>query len=128
LYGFFSGAVVSIQAACVGQILTDPKTIGAGIGQMFATIAIAGLLGPPINGWLIGYNGYVPAAIFSGTLITFGALVIVSNFVCSSFVPFSMCDTVFCLGNGSSVRETQRSRCLLTHRPVSSVWRASIYP
>ncbi|KAJ3769557.1 major facilitator superfamily domain-containing protein [Lentinula raphanica] len=76
LYGFTSGNVLSLQGACVPPLLDDPRKIGIGIGQMLSVSAFGALLGPPISGWLIAFNGFKSAQIFSGVMLAFGSFML----------------------------------------------------
>ncbi|KAF5370531.1 hypothetical protein D9757_010142 [Collybiopsis confluens] len=87
LYGFTSGNVLSLQGACVPPLLDDPRKIGIGIGQMLSVSGVAALLGPPISGWLIAFNGYKSAQIFSGVMLAFGSIMLVS--VCVTTYSFN---------------------------------------
>ncbi|KAL1411461.1 hypothetical protein Q8F55_002417 [Vanrija albida] len=77
LHGFSAGMVISIIAACVGQI-SVPQEIGRRIGAMWAVVAVFALTGPPINGALIanypGRAGYEYAGAFSGCVVLVGAV------------------------------------------------------
>jgi len=58
LYGFMSGSAIGLQGACMPPLLDDPRKIGVGLGQIWSASGIAALLGPPICGWLISFNGF----------------------------------------------------------------------
>ncbi|KFY42847.1 hypothetical protein V495_04309 [Pseudogymnoascus sp. VKM F-4514 (FW-929)] len=74
LYGFFSGAIVSLMTVSLAHTPTDPRNIGTYMGMGMAVIAFAALAGPPINGALVSkYGGFTEASIFSGVMITVGA-------------------------------------------------------
>ncbi|KAF8155548.1 major facilitator superfamily domain-containing protein [Crassisporium funariophilum] len=73
IYGFTSGNVLSLQGACVPPLLDDPRKIGVAIGQMLSVSGVGALLGPPICGWLIAFNGFKSAQIFSGVMIAVGS-------------------------------------------------------
>ncbi len=73
IYGFCSGAIVSGMAVCLAQITPDPRNLGTYMGMGMAIIAIAALIGPPIDGALVDkYNGFNEVAIFSGVLVLAG--------------------------------------------------------
>lgn len=55
LYGFSSGAFVSLGPALIAQI-SPIREIGVRTGTFFACIAIAGLCGNPIGGALVGQD------------------------------------------------------------------------
>ncbi|KAJ3846503.1 major facilitator superfamily domain-containing protein [Lentinula lateritia] len=81
LYGFTSGNVLSLQGACVPPLLDDPRKTGIGIGQMLSVSAFGALLGPPISGWLIAFNGFESAQIFSGVMLAFGSFMLSSEYI-----------------------------------------------
>ena len=67
LYGFFSGAIISLMTPCIASRAPTPRHIGTYIGMGMTVIALAGLSGTPITGAMIDrYHSYTPAAIFSG--------------------------------------------------------------
>jgi MFS family permease len=74
LYGFASGAFVSMAPACIAQI-SDIREIGVRNGSMFAIVSIAALCGNPIGGALLaGGNGdFTHLQIFTGAVMMVGA-------------------------------------------------------
>ncbi|MCJ1376027.1 hypothetical protein MMC20_007265 [Loxospora ochrophaea] len=74
LYGFSSGAFISMIPACVAQI-SDIRQIGTRTGTMFAILSIGALIGNPIGGAMVAAEGgaFTHAKIFSGVLILAGA-------------------------------------------------------
>jgi MFS family permease len=77
LYGFWSGAIISLMSACLAQIPNDPRNIGTYMGMGMAVVSLAALIGPPINGALINrYNGFDQASIFSGAVVLVGGTVV----------------------------------------------------
>ncbi|KIM41891.1 hypothetical protein M413DRAFT_140285 [Hebeloma cylindrosporum] len=79
MYGFTSGSIISIQAACIPPLLDDPRKTGVAIGQMLSIGGFGALLGPPICGWLITSHGCKGAQIFSGVMLAIGTVLLVSN-------------------------------------------------
>lgn len=74
LYGFFSGAIVSLMSPCIAHLSSTPRHIGTYLGMGLAVISLAGLTGTPITGALIDhYKSYTQAAIFSGVSTLVGA-------------------------------------------------------
>ncbi|KAH9934351.1 MFS general substrate transporter [Fomitopsis serialis] len=57
-YGFFSGAAVSLYLPAVASISAEDVSIGKRMGIALFPVGIAGLIGTPIGGALIGH-GYV---------------------------------------------------------------------
>ncbi len=82
LYGFASGAYVSIVPSCLAQ-LGSIRTIGTRTGQTFGVISIAGLVSTPIGGALIGnaprpgIDRWWAITAFSGALATTGTVLLI---------------------------------------------------
>lgn len=74
LYGFTSGAFVSLAPALIAQI-SDIRQIGMRTGTMFAVISIAALTGSPIGGELNKRNNgsYKTLQIFCGCMMIAGS-------------------------------------------------------
>ena len=67
LYGFFSGAIVSLMTACFAQIPKDPRNIGTYMGMGMLVVSTGALIGPPVSGALVNtYHGFKQVSIFSG--------------------------------------------------------------
>ncbi|GAA5981891.1 hypothetical protein JCM11641_001933 [Rhodosporidiobolus odoratus] len=75
LFGFASGAYVSMMPAGVSSMCTDMTQVGHRTAVMFLVISVAGLTGTPITGAIISsQNGsYVGASIFSGVIVLVGS-------------------------------------------------------
>lgn len=71
LYGYFSGAFVSLPPAVVASITEDMSHFGTRMGMLFFLCSIGVLVGTPIAGALITADGgsYVHAQIYSGILL-----------------------------------------------------------
>ncbi|KAI4722990.1 MFS monocarboxylate transporter [Aureobasidium sp. EXF-10727] len=80
-YGFASGAIMSLQTACVARLAT-PQTMGTAMGLAMGSIALMALFGAPISGQLVGQYGYLALSIFSGAALVAGAVLI----ACARFV------------------------------------------
>lgn len=77
LYGFFSGAIVSLMSPCVAFLTPDPRNIGTYLGMAMAVISVAGLTGTPISGAMLShYKSYTEAACFSGAVVLFGTFLL----------------------------------------------------
>ena len=50
LYGFFSGAIISLMAPCLARLARSPMHIGTYLGMGVAVVSLAGLTGTPITG------------------------------------------------------------------------------
>ncbi|KAK0622213.1 Aspyridones efflux protein apdF [Lasiodiplodia hormozganensis] len=75
-YGFSSGAISSLQAACVAKIATQ-QTQGTAVGLLMGSVALTVLFGTPICGQLVGHYGYLALSMFSGATLMAGSLLIV---------------------------------------------------
>ena len=77
LYGFCSGAVVSLMSVCFAQVPKNPQEIGTYMGMAMFFVSFAALIGPPINGALVTrYRSFDQAATFSGVLIIAGSFLV----------------------------------------------------
>ncbi|KAK2060063.1 major facilitator superfamily transporter [Colletotrichum caudatum] len=74
-YGFCSGAVISLQSACAGKIAPRGNQ-GAAIGFAMGSIAVTGLVGPPISGQIIAHSGYLALSMWTGTTLVVGAAIV----------------------------------------------------
>ena len=73
LYGFFSGAIVSLMSPCIAQIAPHPSLIGAYLGMALLVVGLAGLTGTPICGALVDGYSWMAAMVFSGVVVFVGA-------------------------------------------------------
>jgi len=75
LYGFVSGAILSLCSPAVATMAKDPSEVGIRFGIAFFASAFGALTGTPINGAFIGptYHWY-KAIIFSGVAIIVGVI------------------------------------------------------
>lgn len=79
VYGFLSGAFISVITPCVAQI-SDINEIGSRIGALYTLISVPSLVGGPIAGALIQYQdgSYTGVIGLSGSSIIFGSLFILA--------------------------------------------------
>ena len=87
LYGFSSGAFVSITPSCVAQI-SDVHDIGVRTGTMYFIVAFAGLTGSPIAGALLTRmdGQYLGVQVFCGIAMVVGtALFLASRWMQAGF-------------------------------------------
>lgn len=78
VYGFFSGAIVSLMSACSAQVPKNPRDIGTYMGMGMFVTAFAVLIGPPINGALVDhYHGFEQVSIFSGVVCLIGGFSVI---------------------------------------------------
>ncbi|KAF8073375.1 major facilitator superfamily domain-containing protein [Lyophyllum atratum] len=77
LYGFFSGAFISVITPCVVQI-SDRRQIGVRIGMIYSIISFPSLVGGPAAGALLAreHGSYDGMIIFSGSALVAGSLFI----------------------------------------------------
>ncbi|KAF8520548.1 MFS general substrate transporter [Gautieria morchelliformis] len=70
LYGFFSGAVLSLFSPAIASFASDVSEIGVRLGLTFFVASIAYLIGPPISGALLtNQYHWSRAIIFNGTIM-----------------------------------------------------------
>jgi MFS family permease len=75
LYGFCSGAIVSGMSVVLAQVPKDPREIGTYMGMGMATVSIAALVGPPIDGaFQTHYHSFHQVATFSGIMVLVGGI------------------------------------------------------
>jgi|SRR5277367_643719 len=89
LYGFSSGAFVSLAPSLIAQI-SDIREIGVRNGSLFAAISIAALTGSPIGGALVTADngGFTYLQIFCGIAMSVGcAIFVASRVVQAGFRP-----------------------------------------
>lgn len=77
VYGFCSGAIVSMISVCLTLVPKDPMNIGTYLGMGLAGSAGAALIGPPISGAILTKYGFGRVADFSGSVSVAGAIIIV---------------------------------------------------
>jgi MFS family permease len=80
LYGFGSGAFVSLAPALVAQI-SDLREVGVRNGTFFSIISFAALTGTPIGGALVPdvlHGSYTKLQIFCGVVMIAGATLFVA--------------------------------------------------
>ncbi|KAK3074516.1 hypothetical protein LTR53_002998 [Teratosphaeriaceae sp. CCFEE 6253] len=77
LYGFGSGAFVSLAPSLIAQI-SDVRQIGVRTGTLFAVISVAALIGNPIGGQLITrwHGSFTGLQIYCGVMTLAGAVVL----------------------------------------------------
>jgi MFS family permease len=80
LYGFSSGAFVSLAPSLIAQI-SPIREIGVRSGTMFFAVSVAGLTGNPIGGALVGqdHGDFLYLQIFCGLTMIVGTLIFVAS-------------------------------------------------
>lgn len=78
LFGFCSGAFVSLPPAVVAAISRDPRKIGIRVGQSFTIVSFGALTGPSISGAIQQQqNGaFSGMAFFAGFIVLSGGIVL----------------------------------------------------
>lgn len=77
LYGFFSGAIVSLMTFALASCPSSPQDIGTYLGMGMALCSFAVLIGPPINGAIVTrYHEFSQSFDMSGVFVIAGAFVI----------------------------------------------------
>lgn len=78
LFGFVSGAFVSLPPAVIASISKDPRKIGIRVGQSFSIVSLAALMGTPISGALQvrERGGFWGMAVFAGTVVLSGGVIL----------------------------------------------------
>ncbi|KFX97535.1 hypothetical protein O988_04815 [Pseudogymnoascus sp. VKM F-3808] len=75
VYGFTSGAILSLQASCAGSLATR-ETQGTALGFLMGALALTSLFGTPISGVLVGSYGYLSLSLFAGASLVVGSILI----------------------------------------------------
>lgn len=78
LFGFPSGGLIPLGAACVAQTTPDLSRIGLRIGAMMAICSTGTLASGPISGVLRdGENGWTGVHCFSGATVLLGVVILI---------------------------------------------------
>lgn len=78
VYGFCSGALTSLVFSVLPQIVGVPRAMGA-IGLLQMIESGAGLLGPPLSGYLRDITGdYMASLVMAGSCLIVGSLTLVT--------------------------------------------------
>lgn len=77
IYGFLSGAVVSLPATVIAGLVPEMRLMGTWMGMSFCFAGLGVLIGSPIAGCIINLveGRFYPAFIFSGTFTMTGAMI-----------------------------------------------------
>ena len=76
LYGFFSGAFVSLLSPALISLSSNFSEIGLRLGLGFLIVSVAALTGSPITGALLDKFGFYAPVIWSGVCVLSGAVFI----------------------------------------------------
>lgn len=76
LYGFFSGAYVSIPPSCVASMTDDMTKLGSRLGMNFLASGLGILIGTPVAGALITRmdGSFLGAQLFAGSVLILAAI------------------------------------------------------
>ncbi|KAI0723230.1 MFS general substrate transporter [Earliella scabrosa] len=84
LFGFFSGAYLSLCAPCVASLARNPSEIGARFGPAYLITSFGALTGTPITGALVGDNfTWWKNTLFCGlvSVVSLGMLIVARNMI-----------------------------------------------
>ncbi|KAI0318435.1 MFS general substrate transporter [Amylostereum chailletii] len=83
LYGFASGAVITLLAPLVATLTSDPSEMGLRIGASFSVVSFAYLVGSPAAGALLGSGNthWWRAIIFSAIPVVVGSFMLIPIWV-----------------------------------------------
>jgi MFS family permease len=77
IYGFFSGAFISLPPSTIGSVTHDMAQFGAKLGLAVTINGLGLLVGPPVAGVIIGSRGgYIAGAAFAGSIVCLGSLLL----------------------------------------------------
>ncbi|KKA28492.1 hypothetical protein TD95_003222 [Thielaviopsis punctulata] len=80
IYGFASGTFFAIQPTIYTRLVADKKYLGTRFGMAFSVMSFALLFGPPIAGALMRMSDYNAAWVWTGSVVSAGAgLIVVSR-------------------------------------------------
>ncbi|RYO89655.1 hypothetical protein DL766_008057 [Monosporascus sp. MC13-8B] len=74
-YGFASGGVISLQAACAGKIASH-QSQGTAVGFLMACLSVSALIGAPISGQILSHSGFLELSIWTGATLVAGAAIV----------------------------------------------------
>lgn len=74
LYGFFSGAFVSLPPTCFVRLSPDRSLIGTRMGMGYAVFMIGNLIGSPVAGAILQARGFNSMWIFAGVMSIAGGV------------------------------------------------------
>lgn len=79
LYGFFSGALVSLPPTIFVHLSPNRGMIGTRMGMGFSIISIGLLLGTPICGWILDGSSFTYVWVFGGLCVIAGSLLMIGS-------------------------------------------------
>lgn len=79
LFGFFSGAYVSLLGALVAAV-SPPREIGYRTGVLFLVAAVPGLVTNPIGGAILsGGGGFMGMKVYAGVMMLAGSVLVAGS-------------------------------------------------
>lgn len=79
LFGFFSGAYVSLLGALVAAV-SAPREIGYRTGVLFLVAAVPGLVTNPIGGAILSSGGgFVGMKVYAGVMMLAGSVLVAGS-------------------------------------------------
>ncbi|KAH8910377.1 major facilitator superfamily transporter [Coniochaeta sp. PMI_546] len=75
-YGFTSGAILSLQGACVAKIASRQMQ-GTAIGMLMGSLAVTTLIGSPVGGAILTRYDYLSLSMFTGASLLVGSILVV---------------------------------------------------
>lgn len=80
LYGFFSGALVSLPPTIYVQLsMKNRGMIGTRMGMGFFCTSIGLLIGTPACGWILSSSNYANVWVFGGVLLVAGSILMAAS-------------------------------------------------
>ena len=76
LFGFTSGALVSLPAACIVSLTTNRARIGTRMGMSFAFVSMGLLIGTPVGGSILRASSFTYLWVYAGVAGAVGAILI----------------------------------------------------
>ncbi|OIW35691.1 putative MFS monocarboxylate transporter [Coniochaeta ligniaria NRRL 30616] len=76
VYGFTSGAILSLQGACATKIASRQMQ-GTSMGMLMGTLAVTTVIGTPVGGAILTRYGYLSLSMFTGASLLIGSILVV---------------------------------------------------
>ncbi|KAF7535961.1 hypothetical protein G7054_g4974 [Neopestalotiopsis clavispora] len=79
LYGFFSGAFISLTPTCFVSLSPERSLIGTRMGMGYAIMTIGNLVGTPAAGAILQTSGFNTMWVFGGVMSVVGGFIMMSS-------------------------------------------------
>ncbi|KAF9884238.1 hypothetical protein FE257_001970 [Aspergillus nanangensis] len=79
LYGFFTGAFVSLPPTCFVRLSPQRSLIGTRMGMGYAVMTVGNLIGSPVAGVILQKNGFNSMWTFGGVLSIAGGIAMMTS-------------------------------------------------